>query len=87
MTEHPIDIAAAIGIGLALLILGAALFKPKTTSSLPVVLETTAVSLKLSAKELRQLCREHQINNAKWRNRAIKTDMVRALHANGVTHV
>ena len=44
------------------------------------------VSLKLSGAELKKLCQQHRIHNAKWRASARKTCMVRALHAAGVTH-
>ena len=47
---------------------------------------TEKVSLLMSAVQLKKLCQQHRIHDAKWRASARKTAMVRALFAAGVTH-
>ena len=47
---------------------------------------TEKVSLLMTGAQLKKLCQQHRIHNARWRASARKTAMVRALFAAGVTH-
>lgn len=85
MTDHPIELMLAIGAGVAVILIG--YFLRDRSTAQETVPSTKAVSLQMTSVELRKLCQLHRINNAKWRNRAIKTEMVRALYANGVTRI
>ena len=47
---------------------------------------TEKVSLLMTGAQLKKLCQQHRIHDARWRASARKTAMVRALFAAGVTH-
>lgn len=77
MTEHPIELAAAIAIGGVI-----ALVAWLTTNSKVELPESTPAprpSMKLSRIELLHLARKHKIHNARWRARATKAEFVLAL--------
>jgi len=86
MTEHPIEVAAAIAIGGLIAVITWLL---TTDSKVELPEESTPVeitevpapkpSMKLSRKQLLQLAREHQIHNARWRAHATKAEFVLAL--------
>ena len=85
MTDHPIELAAAIVIG-AIVMIAAWLLttdsKVEPPESTPVkITEEPAPrpSTKLSRIELLHLAREHKIHNAKWRARASKQMFVEEL--------
>ena len=85
MTEHPIEIAAAIAIGGLIAVITWLLSTPSTLE-LPEASPPVRPSMKLSRKQLLLLAREHQIKNARWRARATKFEFVRELQrelANG----
>ena len=85
MTEHPIEIAAAIAIGGLIAVITWLLSTPSTLE-LPEASPPVRPSMKLSRKQLLLLAREHQIKNARWRARATKIEFVRELQrevANG----
>ena len=80
MTEHPIEIAAAIAIGGLIAVITWLLSTPSTLE-LPEgpLAAPVKPSLKLTRKQLLLLAREHQIGNARWRAHATKAEFVRAL--------
>ena len=85
MTDHPIEIAAAVAIGGVIAVITWLLSTPSTVE-LPQAPPPVKPSLKLTRKQLLLLAREHQIKNARWRARATKIEFVRELQrevANG----
>ncbi len=78
MTDHPIEIAAAIAIGGLIAVITWLLSTPSTLE-LPEASSSPRPSLKLTRKELLLLAREHQIGNARWRAHATKQMFVREL--------
>ena len=59
--------------------------RPQPKPSSPTA-PSQAVSLQMSCKELKRLCQQNKVHNARWRASARKTAMVRALHAAGIRH-
>ena len=85
MTDHPIEIAAAVAIGGVIAVITWLLSTPSTLE-LPEAPLPVRPSMKLSRKQLLLLAREHQIHNARWRAHATKVEFVRELQqevANG----
>ena len=85
MTDHPIEIAAAVAIGGVIAVIAWLLSTPSTLE-LPEVPNRPRPSMRLTRKALLLLAREHQIGNARWRAHATKAQFVRALQqevANG----
>ena len=85
MTDHPIEIAAAIAIGGLIAVIAWLLSTPSTLELQEATLPVRP-SMKLSRKQLLLLAREHQIKNARWRAHATKVEFVSELQrvvANG----
>ena len=78
MSNHPIEVAAAIAIG-GVIALVAWLLTTNSKVELPEGPPPLKPSMKLSRKQLLQLAREHQIHNARWRAHATKAEFVLAL--------
>ena len=78
MSNHPIEVAAAIAIG-GVIALVAWLLTTNSKVELPEGPPPLKPSMKLSRIELLHLAREHQIHNARWRAHATKAQFVRAL--------
>ena len=78
MTDHPIEIAAAVAIGWVIAVITWLLSTPSTLE-LPEASTPVKPSLKLTRKQLLLLAREHQIGNARWRAHATKAEFVCAL--------
>ena len=78
MSNHPIEVAAAIAIGGVIAVI-TWLLTTNSKVELPEPTPAPKPSMKLSRIELLHLAREHQIKNARWRARATKAEFVRSL--------
>lgn len=78
MSNHPIEVAAAIAIG-GVIALVAWLLTTNSKVELPEGPPPLKPSMKLSRKQLLHLAREHKIHNARWRAHATKAEFVLAL--------
>ena len=77
MTNHPIEVAAAIAIGGVIALVAWLLTDSKV--ELPESTPTPRASMKLTHKVLRQMAQDLQLGSSKWRSRAKKIELVAAL--------
>ncbi|MDA9868022.1 hypothetical protein N9C85_01155 [Synechococcus sp. AH-224-I15] len=77
MSNHPIELAAAIVIGGVIALVAWLLTDSKVEFSEPT--PAPRASMKLTHKELRKMAQDQQIGTSKWRSRAKKSEFVKAL--------